>query len=203
MPSCRSLIVAYALCLAGCGGGERQPPVTSAKGSAPPPPAATPPPPAATPAPVSRWQTYNSKDGGFSVLLPTEPRLSSRPGRLFTVFFATCDYGGARYFVTYFDPPPESMAPDVVEATMKKDRDSSLWDIKGSLKSEKKITIKKGTETWPGLESVAEDAVSLWTSRVYAVGGRMYTLQVVHPIHENHAADIAKVFNSFTVSGGP
>ena len=54
-----------------------------------------------------------------------------------------------------------------------------------------------------GLQSVMEDAESLYTSRLYAVGGRMYSLQVVHPKAQDHAAEIARFFDTFKVSGKP
>jgi hypothetical protein len=153
------------------------------------------------PAQPSGWKTFDSKDGGFSVSMPGTPNITSQPGRLFTVHMVQSDLAGTDFMVTYFDPPPRSIAPAVVEATMRKDRDQAVQGIQGTLKSEEKVTIPQGGQTWPGLASVMESPSGLCTSRLYAVGNRMYSLQVVHPKGQDHAADIAKFFDSFTVLG--
>ena len=46
-----------------------------------------------------------------------------------------------------------------------------------------------------------ENAASVYTSRLYAVDGRMYSTQVVYPKSEDHSADAKKFFDSFTVTG--
>jgi hypothetical protein len=188
---CRTMIVMSALGLAGCIM-ESHPVPTPL-----PPNSST----APAPKPETHWVTYNPKGDRFSVLLPGTPEVSSQSGRLFTVYIATCDSGGARYLVTYFDPPPQAIAPEVVEATMKRDRDMSLKDIQGTLKKESNVTIESDGQARTGLESVMENAESLYTSRLYAVGGRMYSLQVVHPKVQDHAAEIVRFFDSFKVSG--
>jgi hypothetical protein len=132
--------------------------------------------------------------------MPGSPQVSSRPGRLFTLYIVTCDYNGANFMATYFDPPPQAIASDVVEATMRRDRDSAIRDIQGTLKSDEKITIQKGGRAWPGLASVMENESGMYTSRLYNVGTRMYSLQVVHPKGQDRSADIAKFFDSFKVS---
>ena len=64
---------------------------------------------------------------------------------------------------------------------MKRDRDMGLRDIQGALKSEERLSIQKDGKDWPGLASVIENSSDLYTSRLYAVAGRMYSLQVNHP----------------------
>ncbi len=190
---CRMLMVVGVLGLIGC------------QGESPPQVAADMPPAGpqgdAVRKPAPSWKRFQPEGGRFSVLLPQEPQISSQPGQLFTVHIATCTEDGADFYVTYFDPPAGSIAPNVAEATMKRDRDMSIQDIQGTLKSEAKVTIPAAGRTWPGLESVMENAASVYKSRLYAVGGRMYSLQVIYPKGQDRSAEITKFFESFEVSG--
>ncbi len=190
----RWIIVAYPIILAGCGGDSQAPARTDVEKPAAAVPGAT----------VARkgsdWNTFNSEAGGFSILMPGTPQVSSQPGRLFTVNIVSCDHDGANFVVTYFDPPANAIAPEVVEATIKRDRDMSVQDIQGTLKSEEKVTIQKGGKDWPGLASVMGNDSSLYTSRLYAVGGRMYSLQVMHPKSQDLTADAKKFFDSFALA---
>lgn len=187
----RPMVVVAAVVLAGCGE-TNESPVLGKKG---------------TPSPggsqASAWTTHSPSGGRFSVQMPASPEVSTQPGSVFTTHIATCEQKNTRYFVTYFDPPPGSIAPDVAEGTMKRDRDASIKDVNGTLTSEKRVTIKAGGKEWPGLESVIEDGQFAYAGRLYAVDGRMYTLQVIYPKSEDHAADIAKFYDSFQVTNGP
>jgi hypothetical protein len=129
--------------------------------------------------------------------MPAKPEVSSEAGRLFTTYTAKCEQGGVAYWVIYFDPPAAAIAPAVVEATLKRDRDMGVKDKDGTLKSEEKITIKKDGRDCPGLASVIENSERRYHGRQYAVGTRVYALQVEHRRNEDHAADIQKFFDSF------
>jgi hypothetical protein len=192
----KGMIIAGILAISGCGGGAEPTPGPAG----PAPPAATQGASAPTPKPQAAWTTFNSADGGFSVLMPAAPQVSSQPGKLFTVHIVTCEQPASGFTVTYFDPPAQALAPAVVEATMKRDRDMSVQDIQGTLKSEEKVSIKKDGKDWPGLASVMENSAERYTSRLYAVAGRMYSLQVKHPKSQDNAADVTKFFDSFKVS---
>jgi hypothetical protein len=192
----KATIIAGILTLSGCGGGPESGP--SPAGGAPT--AATRGASAAAPKPQSAWTTFNSPDGGFSIGFPAAPQVSSQPGKLFTVHIVSCDQPGANFTVTYFDPPAQALTPDVVEATMKRDRDMSLQDIQATLKSEEKLSMKKDGKDWPGLGSVMETSAELNTSRLYAVAGRMYSLQVRQTKSQNNAADASKFFDSFKIA---
>lgn len=148
----------------------------------------------------SKWTVYNSEEGGFSVLLPATPKLSTQPGRLFTSHIIKCNDGTAYFILTFFDPPPRSIAPEVVNATLKKDRDLGLQDIQGTLKSEERITIRKDGQDWPGIASVMENSSFVINGREYAVGSRVYTLQVGYMKGQDHEADVRKFFDSFKIS---
>jgi hypothetical protein len=191
----RWTIVAFASILAGCGGDTQAPPPAGDGKAGPAVQTGT------SPKPPSIWERYQSEAGGFSILMPGKSEVSSQPGKLFTVNIVSCKQGGTDYTVTYFNPPPAAIAPAVVEGTMKRDRDMSVQDIQGTLKSEEKVTIQKGGKSWPGLASVMENATSSYTSRLYAVDGRMYSMQVVSPKGQDHTADAKKFFDSFEFAG--
>jgi hypothetical protein len=199
MTTCKWTIVAGILTLSGCGGGAEAPPAEPAGAN---PVAAKPGTAAPVPKQQSDWKPYNSAEGGFSVLLPGTPEVTSQPGKLFTVHIVSCEHQGVTFTVTYFNPPPRAVAPDVVDATMKRDRDMSIQDIQGSLKSEEKVAIRKDGKDWPGLSSVIENSSDLYTSRLYAVAGRMYSLQVKHAKSQDTTADITRFFDSFKFSDG-
>ncbi len=149
----------------------------------------------------SEWVTFSPDDGGFSVQLPARPEVSTVPGGAFTSHHATCDHNGVSYIVMYFDPPPAAIAPNVVDATLKRDRDSGVQDIQGTLTSEEKISIQKDGHDWPGLASVMENSTHRYCGRQYAVDGRrVYALQAGYARNEDHAADIKKFFDSFKIS---
>ena len=116
------------------------------------------------------------------MLLPQKLKVT---WRVFTVHIVACEHDGVSYTVTYFDPPAHSLPPEVVEATMRRNRDMSIRDIKGSLKSEEKVSIRKDGKDWPGLASVIEGSADVYTSRLSAVGGRMYLLQIRHAKRRN------------------
>jgi hypothetical protein len=188
-------ILAGILALSGCGTGTD--PL-----SAPPcgaPAVATKVAPAPAPKPQAAWTTFHSADGRYSVLMPATPQVSSQPGKLFTVHITTCEQPGATFTVTFFNPPARALTPNLVQGTMKRDRDMSIQDIKGTLRSEEKISISKDGRDWPGLASVMENADDRYTSRLYAVAGRMYSLQVKQPKNQDNAADVTKFFDSFNV----
>ncbi len=187
-------IVVGILTLSGCGGGAETPPSQAAAGSLVAAQSDTSVP---VPKQQSGWAPYKSADGGYSVLLPERLKVT---WRVFAVHIVSCEHDGVSYMVTYFDPPARTLSPAVVEATMRKNRDMSVQDIKGSLQSEEKVSIRKDGKDWPGLASVIEDSADVYTSRLYAVGGRMYLLQIKYAKRRNRAADIWTFFDSFTVS---
>ena len=45
-----------------------------------------------------------------------------------------------------------------------------------------------------------ENSSDLYTSRLFAVAGRMYSIQVQHPKSQDNAADVKKFVESFKVS---
>lgn len=58
--------------------------------------------------PQSGWTTYQSADGGYSVMMPAVPEVSSEPGQVYTTHIASCERADARFKVSYFDPPPRA-----------------------------------------------------------------------------------------------
>ena len=186
-------IVVGILALSGCGGGAETPPSQPGAGSRV---AARSEASVSVPEHQSGWAPYMSADGGYSVLLPQKLKVTFR---LLSVHIVACEHDGVSYTVTYFDSPGRSLPPEVVEATVRRNRDLSIRDIKGSLMSEEKVSIRKDGKDWPGLASVFENSADVYTSRLYAVGGRMYLLQIKYPKRRNRAVDIWTFFDSFRV----
>jgi hypothetical protein len=114
-----------------------------------------------------------------------------------------CEQNSVVFMVTYFDPPPSSIALDVAERTLEKDRDLSVRSIQGTLKSNEKISIQSSGTAWPGLACVFENDALRYTTRAYVVGTRVYTLQVASTIDHDHAADAGRFFESFKLAENP
>ncbi len=106
------------------------------------------------------------------------------------------------YTVRYFDPAAAAIAPNVVGATLKKDRDSRLGNAECTLISEEKISIKKNGREWPGLASVMKNATHHFDGHHYAVDGRVYVLLAAYAREEDHSADVKKFLDSFKVTEG-
>jgi hypothetical protein len=148
----------------------------------------------------SAWVSHVSEAGGYSVELPALPVLTTSPGGVFTNHIAECRLPDRAFFISYFDPPPQSVTPDRAEATLKRDRQMSLDKTKATLKSEQKITISWHGRDWPGLASEVEDPIKTSKSRVFVVDGRVYAVEVQHHGRIERPEDVTRFFESFKLA---
>lgn len=147
------------------------------------------------------WVPYNSEEGRYSVLLPTQPVLNTQEattstGQKATQYYASSTDESTAYLVGYFDKAGATFSFD-------KARDGMVSKIKGTLLAEKEISLSG----YPGREvkvaaKGSDNGDYVAVARYYEVGERIYVVEVVFPRENEKAAagNSAKFFDSFTVA---
>ena len=146
------------------------------------------------------WPRYTSKEGRYTVLLPSQPTVDSQEatstsGNKFTQYKATVTGADAVYMIGYFDYSPPTTF------TLEKGRDGMVNAVKGTLLSERAISlggapgreIHVGAKDESGLEFVI-------FARFYDIDHRVYVVQFI-TTKAGEAADMRanKYFDSFQV----
>ena len=126
---------------------------------------------------VARGQThtnekYTSKEGGFAVKIPGDPKLKSQnidskggPTVLYTFTVEESD-GKSFYLVGYSDYPTKLDEATSLEGVIS----SQVASMKGTITSDEKITLNGH----PGRSVTIEDAENVFYSSVYIAGNRLY-----------------------------
>ncbi len=152
------------------------------------------------------WIRYNSAEGRYSVLLPSQPEPGTQEsataeGTKFTQYKATLIEGDAVFLVGYFDHVPGTVF------SLDKARDGMVEALKGTLISESSVSL--GGSPGRDLKVVAkseEGTEFLLRARFYDVDKRVYVLQFIIPKAEDDSAAAAKsvrFFDSFQVTKAP
>jgi hypothetical protein len=146
------------------------------------------------------WIRYDSKEGRYSVLLPSQPTVDSQEatstsGNKFTQYKATVAGADVVYMIGYFDYSPPTTF------TLDKGRDGMVNAVKGTLLSERAISlggtsgreIHVGAKDESGLEFVI-------FARFYDIDHRVYVVQFI-TTKAGEAANMQanKYFDSFQV----
>ena len=150
------------------------------------------------------WIKYDSKEGRYSVLLPSQPTVDSQEatstsGNKFTQYKATVAGADVVYMIGYFDYSPPTTF------TLDKGRDGMVTAVKGTLLSERAISLggAPGREIHVGAkdESGLEFVIS---ARFYDIDRRVYVVQFI-TTKAGEAADMDanKYFDSFQVVKAP
>ena len=147
------------------------------------------------------WIRYDSKEGRYSVLLPSQPTVNSQEatsasGNKFTQCKATVTGANVAYMIGYFDYSPPTTF------TLAKGRDGMVNAVKGTLVSERSISLV-GV---PGLEihvAAKDEAGSEFVifARFYDIDHRVYVVQFITTKAGEATADMKanKYFDSFQV----
>ena len=149
------------------------------------------------PKPAQSWIEFNSKEGGFSILMPHKPARQNSPTSTdvgtvdIVIFTATTD--GAFYGVIYSDFPSVPSNDVEINKRLDKGRDGGIAQAKGKLVSETRITL----DGFLGREIKAKLDEGYLLARVYSVKQRVYQI-----IMAGNEADLAsenakRFFNSF------
>lgn len=154
----------------------------------------------------AEWIKYTSTAGRYSVLLPAEPTIGSQEatssdGVKFTQYKASVVSSDVAYMIGYFDYPADTTF------TLSKARDGMVEGVKGTLASERSISLGG----FPGLElrvSAKDETGAEYDirSRIYDIDHRVYVVQFI--ARESTPLEIvdpkaAKYFDSFQVVRTP
>jgi hypothetical protein len=129
---------------------------------------------------ASQWTKYTSPEGGYSVLLPSEPQLKSQEetapdgGKIEQHLAFATDSAGAGYMVAYFETGDRSFSFD-------KARDGAISRVNGTLLSERDIKLHE----YPGREvklfGSAGGVDFFFVVRFYRVEKRVFVIQFIVP----------------------
>ena len=141
------------------------------------------------------WVKFNSAPGGFSVLLPAEPREEKKntdsPHGPYTTVLYISKADSEVYLAGWVDYDPKFNFDPVKE--LEANRDNLVKTVNGKLLTSKKITLSG----YQGLEFTGENARIAFKSQVFIVGKRPYLLCYVFPPGQESAPNGAKFFSSF------
>jgi len=154
----------------------------------------------------SEWVKYNSSEGRYSVLLPTQPKIATQEaataeGEKFPQYTASSSDSGAVFLIAYFDYVPGATF------SLDKARDGMVQAVKGTLVSEASISLdgSPGRELKVSLTG-ADGVEYLIQARFYDMGKRVYVVQFIIAKAANDSASAsksAKYFESFKVIKTP
>jgi hypothetical protein len=146
------------------------------------------------------WMEFKGKEGGFTVLMPGKPReiqqaVRTPTGTIDVTLYAVERRGGeASYAVGFAEFPEQSVATGTVGRRLDIARDGAVAQAKGTLISEKRISIDK----YPGRElRIDVESKSNVLTRFYAVKNKLYQLVVAGTREQVDSKDTEKFFDSF------
>ena len=138
------------------------------------------------------WIKFAPADGGFSVMLPAQPKeMESTPVKDFTAHTFGLVVGGAVYVICYGD-----YAPSVhlnTDAELLANRDNFVKGLDGSATSTTKIDL----DGRKGIEFTGESSRYNLESRVFISGNRVYQVAVGVEKGTDNAANNARFLRSF------
>ena len=154
----------------------------------------------------SEWVKYNSSEGRYSVLLPTQPKITTQEaataeGEKFPQYMASSSDSSALFLIGYFDYVPG------ITFSLDKARDGMVQAVKGTLISEGSISLGGSPGRELKVSATGADGVEyLVQARFYDMGKRVYVLQFIFAKAADDggsAAKSAKYFESFRVIKTP
>ncbi|HXT63070.1 MAG TPA: hypothetical protein VN696_08540 [Pyrinomonadaceae bacterium] len=148
------------------------------------------------PAMQADWIKFAPPGGGFSVLLPAQPKeLELTPVPDFSAHGYGVTVDGVVYVCLFGDYAASvHLNPD---AELAANRDNFLKALNASLISTKKIEL----DGRAGLEFTGESADSNLQSQVYLVGNRVYQIAIAVPKGTDASADASRFLKSFAFAG--
>jgi len=141
------------------------------------------------------WIKFSSEEGGFAVLLPSQPKpVEVKPSDDFTFHMFTVTIARDVYIVGYGDYAPSVRLNH--EGELKANRDNFLRGLNAALIGSKSIELDGRS----GLEFTGESAEYYFQSRVYLFGNRVHQIAVAFPKEEVDSTKIDRFFSSFALT---
>ena len=148
----------------------------------------------------NEWIKYNSTEGRYSVMLPSQPTTGTQEsatadGAKFTQYKATVVDGGTVYLIGYFDHVPGT------SFSFDRARDGMVGAVKGTLLEESNLTLSANPGRELKVATKDDQGIDyLLRARFYDVDQRVYVIQFIYPKATNDeamSAAGAKYFDSF------
>ncbi|PYS93948.1 MAG: hypothetical protein DMF64_02885 [Acidobacteria bacterium] len=122
---------------------------------------------------TGQWIKFAPTAGGFSILLPSQPKEETGSKDNFTSHLFTAKNERAIYVVGYGDYAP-SMHLNVDDELLAL-RDNFVRNFKAHLNNSRNVTLNQ----YPGLEFTAESDQASFKCRVYLAGNRVYRFAAI------------------------
>jgi hypothetical protein len=151
----------------------------------------------------AQWINYTSPTGHYSVLLPAEPKLmdqegTSASGEKIPQYIAVAEDSTATYMTAYFDYSKSSQT-----FSFDKARDGMLANVKGTLVSEKPVSLGRYRGREVKISGKYSDGTEFISRcRIFDVDKRIYMVQFIFKKENDNseaAAKATKYFDSFKV----
>ncbi len=146
------------------------------------------------------WQSYSSKEDGFTALFPgtvtkRQQTATGPDGKLEGRGFVCEVKGGGAYLVSVTEYP-DSTAAGSPERRLTNARNGAVDSVKGKLLHERKIKLGDvpGRELW-----IESERAGLIHTRIYAAGPRLCQTLVIGPKDFVETKDAARFLDSFRV----
>ncbi len=154
---------------------------------------------------VSVWQEFSSREGGFTILLPSQPQeslvnLKTDLG-LMVLHAFTVTNGDREYRVTYTDLLHPAKNEKDTEKVLKTARQFALTGKHREMLKEQFLTL----DDHPGREfRISEDSELVLIDRAYLVGKRLYQVITSFSAAKGESTETGRFLGSFRLSGaGP
>jgi hypothetical protein len=160
---------------------------------------ATPPGPSSETRAQANWNEFRSAPGGFTVLLPGEPKVTVVPpdqnGRSEHRFLV--DFGDKAYLVAWDDYAPGHLTKANPTMILDAAQGALLKGVNGTLRNSKAVTIGG----YPGREFLFDTPDhNTGKVRVYVVRNRLYQVWYLGPTGQETRPDVDKFLNSFQLT---
>ena len=153
--------------------------------------------------------TFTSDEGGFTLLLPDQPKeqrqpISTAAGSVDTIMYIT-EVGNTAFGAGYSDFPESASNADP-QAVLAGARDGAAKNVNGTVVDEKSIELAghPGVEIAVEIpEGAAVPGGAMYRGRIYLVNNRLYQVIYVALKADEDQAEYQRLFDSFQLDNPP
>jgi hypothetical protein len=139
-----------------------------------------------------KWITFSPPKGGFSILMPAEPKEETDSKTDFTSHLYSASTDNAIYLAGFGDYAP-SVRLDV-QGELAANRDNFIKGLpQAKLLSSRNVTL----EEHPGIEFTGENSQARFKSRIYLIGNRVYQIVALEFVGKDDTENVNRFFSSF------
>jgi hypothetical protein len=149
------------------------------------------------------FKEFKSEAGKFKALFPGKPKETAQKAVGIDLKMFTIEENNGAMVIAYADMPLEdNITEEEIQTRLDGARTGMVNNVKAELKSEKKITIARGTKKYPGREILADlpDQKGQLRARIFLVDKRLYQIMVVGNPDFAKSANAAKFIDSLQLT---